>query len=68
MQIELLTVKTLCDRYDVQPITIRRWIARGLFPAPLRVGRRKIFWPADVVAEFETRNRSTEDTTAAVDA
>ena len=27
MQIELLTVKHLCDRYSVQPITIRRWIA-----------------------------------------
>ena len=53
MEIELLTVKHLCDRYNVQPITIRRWIASGQFPAPLRIGPRKVFWPAAVIAEHE---------------
>ena len=53
MLTELFTVKQLCERYGVHPITIRRWIADGSFPQPLRIGRRRVSWPVQVVIEHE---------------
>lgn len=47
------TVKALCERYGVRPMTIRRWIAAGIFPAPLRIGRRKVYWPVQVIRQHE---------------
>jgi predicted DNA-binding transcriptional regulator AlpA len=55
MQIDFFTIKALCQRYGCTPITIRRWIAQGLFPAPLRIGRRKVFWPVDVIRAHEAQ-------------
>ena len=56
--IEFYTVKALCERYGVQPVTLRRWIAIGQFPPPLRIGRRKVLWPVALVQEHERRLQS----------
>jgi predicted DNA-binding transcriptional regulator AlpA len=43
-------------RYDICELTLRRWIARGKFPAPMRLGGREIRWKiSDVEAFEETR-------------
>ena len=58
-QIEFWTIGELAKRYRCTPISIRRWVAKGEFPAPLRFGRRKILWPAAIVAAHEARVTAT---------
>lgn len=62
--VEFFSVKSLCERYNVQPITIRRWIAAGRFPQPLRIGRRKVLWPVALIQEFERRQMQAAGDTA----
>lgn len=42
--------REICARYDVTPVTVRRWIAAGKFPAPLRILNRQYFSITDVLA------------------
>lgn len=56
------TLGNLCTRYHVQPITIRRWFARGAFPTPIQINGGRLLWPVAVVEEFE---RSFQKQTAA---
>jgi predicted DNA-binding transcriptional regulator AlpA len=55
MRIELpfFTIQQLAERYGVHAISIRRWVAAGLFPQPVRFGPRKALWPTAVVEDFE---------------
>lgn len=53
MQVEFFTIGGLCERYTIARITLRRWVAQGRFPQPLRIGPRKALWPAAVVLEHE---------------
>ena len=52
---KFFTVKGLCSRYGVVPITIRRWIVAGVFPPPMRIGRRRCYWPVETILEHERR-------------
>lgn len=55
MRIDLpfFTIHTLAERYGVRAITIRRWIAAGQFPQPVRFGPRKALWPIPLIEAFE---------------
>ncbi len=53
MQTDLLTIKDVTQRYRCTPITVRRWIAAGVFPPPLRIGRRKVLWLRADIEKFE---------------
>lgn len=43
---DLLTTEDLLAQLHISPKTLNRHIARGLLPAPLRIGRRR-YWEAD---------------------
>jgi predicted DNA-binding transcriptional regulator AlpA len=36
---EMASLKTICERYDWKPRTVREWLIKGLFPQPYRHGR-----------------------------
>jgi predicted site-specific integrase-resolvase len=33
----------LAERYGISPMTVGKWVKRGLLPEPLRLGRRSYF-------------------------
>lgn len=48
----LLTVRTVATLCGVHPQTIYEWVRDGLFPAPLRRGRRFTRWRAEAVMQW----------------
>lgn len=48
----LLSVKDICDLLKTTAPTIWRWRKAGIFPAPLRVGPRRVFWRLEDVQTF----------------
>jgi excisionase family DNA binding protein len=47
------SVKEVCTRLGVSDETLRRWVRSGLFPPPVRIGRRVLF-AEDALVRFET--------------
>jgi hypothetical protein len=47
---KLVSILELSKEFDVHPRTIIRWVERGLFPAPMRFGRNRV-WLRVVVDE-----------------
>jgi DNA-binding transcriptional MerR regulator len=54
-----LTIRLLCDRYNVCSRTIDRWVQSGLLPKPMTVNRRR-YWD-----EMEIEQRDQERMAAA---
>ncbi len=50
------TTSDLCAILRVTPQTIRRMEQDGRLPAPIRIGRKKV-WPAEAVAKLLPGNR-----------
>jgi prophage regulatory protein len=50
----LLTRKELEARKGITfcPTHLRRLIERGAFPAPIKLGGRKRFWPEEIIDEW----------------
>lgn len=48
----LARVKTLAERLDVHPSTLWRWVSRGEFPAPRKIGRGVTAWDLDEVDSY----------------
>lgn len=46
----------VCERYRVTPMTLRRWVNAGEFPAPVRI-RNRSYFDANAIADFETRRK-----------
>jgi hypothetical protein len=44
--------RALCQRYDVVPRTIDRWIDSGILPPPVWIGGRR-YWPEDALLKLE---------------
>lgn len=44
----LLTVETVAALVGCRPDTVRKWVAEGRFPQPIRLGRA-VRWRAEVV-------------------
>lgn len=43
---QVWSVDDVSEHFNVTPRTIWRWVADGVFPAPLRIGRRMRYWDA----------------------
>lgn len=48
---ELYTLAQVAERLDVSTRTVNRWIKRGDFPPPLRVGKTP-YYRKDVVRDY----------------
>jgi DNA-binding transcriptional MerR regulator len=44
--------RTLCQRYDVVPRTIDRWIDSGILPPPIWIGGRR-YWSSSALEQIE---------------
>ena len=42
--------------FGVERTTIHRWVKRGHFPPPLKLGQRYAYWPARVINEQLSAN------------
>lgn len=60
----LLTVEELAERYRTAPATVHGWVYKGTAPRSVRVGRRRLFPLADVLA-WEEQHASDQPETAA---
>lgn len=50
----LLNLEELAEQFRVTRNTILQWVAKGDFPAPIRIGRRTLRWrEADIEAFVE---------------
>ena len=48
----LIRFKSLCERLDSPPGTVKSWITTGVLPKPhVRLGPRCVAWDADVIDE-----------------
>jgi hypothetical protein len=41
--------------------TLRRWVSKGLFPAPRRLGEHGVVWPEEVLLDHLANLPSVED-------
>jgi len=48
----LLGIQQVLQRVPVSRSTIYDWIARGLFPAPFKIGPRRVAWTPRMVSEW----------------
>jgi predicted DNA-binding transcriptional regulator AlpA len=51
---DLWDIAVVCRVLRTSPRNLRRLVAKGLFPRPLRVGQRRL-WPAKIVREWIER-------------
>ena len=49
---EALGVAKVADLYNVDPVTVRRWIAQGLLPGAYKVGDRVWAIPRSALKRF----------------
>jgi predicted DNA-binding transcriptional regulator AlpA len=49
---ELATTPGRAGLLPVSPATLWRWVARGEFPKPVRLGPQVTAWPIEEVQEF----------------
>ena len=49
----LLRLSDVCARLSVSKATIYRWVAEGLFPSPIHIGRNLIRWPVEAVDAWQ---------------
>jgi predicted DNA-binding transcriptional regulator AlpA len=45
----LIGLRELCEHLGTTDHTLRRWWKAGLFPEPIRLGKRRLVWSCDVV-------------------
>lgn len=50
----MLTIEQVAERYQVSQITITRWCNAGIFPQPIRIGRRCRRWLIQDLNAFDT--------------
>ena len=51
-------VSFLARRYDVHPVTVWKWAARGILPKPVKIGPNTSCWSGAVIEAHE-RQRAT---------
>lgn len=49
----------LLDRLSIGRSTLYAWIADGLFPRPIRIGKRAAGWRQSIVEDWLTRREAT---------
>lgn len=50
--IEFLRIKKVSARIGVGTSTIYAWIAKGVFPKPVKLNSKTIVWPASLVDQW----------------
>lgn len=50
--VPIITPAELAQKLDVHPRTLRRWWERGELPEPLRIGPRRLAWPAPIIHDW----------------
>lgn len=64
----LLTITDLSDAFQVSPMTIYRWVKRGVLPAPVKVGRTSRWLEDDITAYLDAlKEQRSEDGTSTQD-
>jgi len=48
----LLTIDQLATKLGVSKSCIRKWLATGFLPPPLKLGKRLIRWECDAIADW----------------
>ncbi|NEV60317.1 helix-turn-helix transcriptional regulator [Thiorhodococcus minor] len=48
-----LRERALAEHLSVHRSTLRRWVARGLMPAPIRLGLRTVVWDAEEIEHWQ---------------
>ena len=50
--LKFLLMKDIMELLGKSRSTINRWIQKGYFPAPIKIGGNSIAWPVEVIAEW----------------
>jgi len=53
------SIKQICQRYSVAPATIWRWVSKGHFPRPYKLGPKTTRWHIEDLDGFEPKRRAT---------
>lgn len=48
-----LRERALANHLSVHRSTLRRWVARGLMPAPIRLGLRTVVWDVEEIEQWQ---------------
>jgi prophage regulatory protein len=54
----ILNFREVTALTSISAPTLRRWIAADRFPAPLRLGKRRIGWPEITIARWLREQRT----------
>lgn len=55
-----LTRTEVQDRYKTTRSTLYRWINRGIFPAPVKLGPRMVRWKLSDLEQFEQQREEAD--------
>jgi predicted DNA-binding transcriptional regulator AlpA len=47
---EYRSIKAVVEQFSITDETLRRWVKMGMFPKPIKVGRRVLFRVSDLIA------------------
>ncbi len=56
----LLRKSEVTERLGITGMTLYRWVKKGEFPPPLRLGERTTRWPESEIDEWIASRRSAE--------
>lgn len=48
----LVGLREVAEHFEVTPRGIQKWVNRGEFPKPMRVGRRLLRWDVEVLNQW----------------
>ena len=54
---QLLTIDQLATKLGVSKSCIRKWLATGFLPPPLKLGKRLIRWELDTISVWLAQQR-----------
>jgi excisionase family DNA binding protein len=54
---QLLTIDQLATKLGVSKSCIRKWLATGFLPPPMKLGKRLIRWELDTIAAWLDQQR-----------
>ncbi len=58
-------LKDIAGKYGVSARTVQRWVRLGQFPRPIRIGRKRLWIPKQVMEWMERRGEEAQATPAA---
>jgi predicted DNA-binding transcriptional regulator AlpA len=55
---KLLKYEDILSVFKIAPRTLRRWVAESDFPRPIRVGKSRRWYEADIVAYIQSKREA----------